>query len=187
MKLPNTIISLIFNEIEEKEWCELFFLFMGEIEWKINKLEQTINNYWDCKKYDMFEKECENGNIFTISKINVKFWNGGVEEACKFNQLKLVKFLINNNKVNDWEKKYVYGVGNTNIESYVLYYACEYGHLNMVKFAIEEGAFCWDRGLQVACCRGHLNIIKLMIKKGANVNKGLTEACRGMFFIKKTL
>ncbi len=36
MKLPNTIISLILNENDEKEWEKLYFLFQDEIEWKIN-------------------------------------------------------------------------------------------------------------------------------------------------------
>ncbi len=36
MKLPNTIISLILNKNDEKEWEKLYFLFQDEIEWKIN-------------------------------------------------------------------------------------------------------------------------------------------------------
>ncbi len=43
MKLPNTIISLILNKNDEKEWEKLYFLFQDEIEWKINHNKFNID------------------------------------------------------------------------------------------------------------------------------------------------
>ena len=56
--------------------------------------------------------------------------------------------------------------------------ACEYGHLEVVKLLIENGAELnmqeegdGDTALILACRRGHLEIAKLLIKKGADIHK----------------
>ncbi len=89
MKLPNTIISLIFNEIEEIEWIKLYFLFMDEIEWKIYHHLNSINN-------EEFEEKCKNGNIFTILRnINNNLnWNCGLYSACCGGHLNIVNLMI---------------------------------------------------------------------------------------------
>ena len=147
MKLPNTIISLIFNQIEEKQWLKLYFLFIYEIEWKINHLKDIKNNNY-------LEKQCKNGNIFTIlkNKNNKLNWNNGLCEACLGGNLKIVSLVIKKG-ANDWE----YGLQD----------ACCGGHLNIVNLMIEKGASFWNWGLEAACENGHLNIVDLMIKKGA--------------------
>ncbi len=90
MKLPNTIISLIFNEIEEKEWSKLFFLFIDEIEWKINHHLNDINDENELR--EKFSKE----NLFTIfkNKNNNLDWNWGLEEACYSGHLNIVNLII---------------------------------------------------------------------------------------------
>ncbi len=90
MKLPNTIISLIFNEIEEEKWIKLYFLFMDEIEWKINHHLKDVNI-----DYDKMKEECRNGKIFTILKNNPgDFWEAGYYEACYAGHLEVVKLMI---------------------------------------------------------------------------------------------
>ncbi len=97
MKLPNTIISLIFNEIEEKQWFKLYFLFVDEIEWKINHHLNNIVHNLELKK------KCKNENIFTIlkNKNNKLNWNCGLNGACKCGNLKLVNYIIDKG-ANHW-------------------------------------------------------------------------------------
>ena len=159
MKLPNTIISLIFNEIKEKEWSELYFLFIDEIEWKINHLN-NINNDKELKE------KCKNENIFTIlkNKNNNLNWNDGLFEACRGGHLNIVNLMI--------EK----GADNWN---HGLRGACQNGHLNIINYMIDKGAYSWNYGLYGACLGGHLNIVNLMIEKGADAwNDGLQGACQ---------
>ncbi len=169
MKLPNTIISLIFNEIEEIKWIKLFFLFMDEIEWKIDHHLYRITCH-------QLKKVCKNGNIFTILKNKDHlYWNGGLyyqndwnkafKGACFGGHLNIVKLMIERG-ANEWNNG--------------LFEACYGGHLNVVNLMIEKGADDWNYGLSGACYNGHLNIVKLMISKGADEwNDGLFEACRG--------
>ncbi len=184
MKLPNTIISLIFNEIEEIKWSKLYFLFIDEIEWKINHLKDII----DGKK---LIKKCENGNIFTIYKNNnsILWWNQGLYLVCKNGYLEIINLIIERG-ANDWnwglrgacEGNHL-NIINYMVEKgisewgYVLFYACRGGHLNVVELIIklstdywnklQKIVKYWNRGLQGACQGGHLNIVKLLIDKGA--------------------
>ena len=91
MTLPNTIISLIFNEIEEKYWSKLLFLFINEIEWKINHHLNDINS-----DYKLIE-ECINKNIFTIlkHKNNNLNWNYRLYKICQRDDFDIVKLMIN--------------------------------------------------------------------------------------------
>ena len=145
MKLPNTIISLIFNEIEEKEWSKLYFLFMDEIEWKIYNLNDIIDN-------KELREKCKNENIFTILKNKNNKLNWNEWKLCEGGNLNIVNLMIKCGK-NDW--------------NYGLEGACYGGHLNIVKLMIKKGANCWNRGLVFACWCGHSEIVYLMIKKGA--------------------
>ncbi len=161
MKLPNTIISLIFNEIEEIEWIKLYFLFIYEIEWKIN---HHLNNI---KDRDQAVEECQNKNIFTIykNKNNKLNWGCTLYRTCIGGNLKLINLVIERG-ANTWNEG--------------LYGACHGGYLDIIKLMIEKGANDWNSGLSGACIGGHLNIVNLMIEKGAyDWNWGLQAACRG--------
>ncbi len=185
MKLPNTIISLIFNEIKQNEWIKVYFLFIDEIEWKINHLKKISRNY-------KLEKNCLNKNIFTIFKnknknnnlnwcdsnllykvcedgnlkiikliINIfptkcYYWDEGLDGACASGDLNIVKLIISKKKF--YPVDFDCGLGK----------ACRYGHLNIVKLMIKLGANNWNTGLAGACRFGHLNIVNLMIQKGAD-------------------
>ena len=150
MKLPNTIISLIFNEIEEKEWSNLFFLFMDEIEWKIYHHLKDINTNKNIKK------NCKNRNIFTIFTIlkkNKLNWNFGLYVACYFGHFSIVKLIIES------------GVDyNSNT---LLKKACFGGNLNIINYIIKKGGLKFNNGLFGACKGNHPHIVKLMILLGA--------------------
>ena len=161
MTLPNTIISLIFNEIEEKYWIKLYFLFIDEIEWKINHHLNYINSNY------VLKEKIINEDIFTIykNKNNTLIWWYGLNQACKVGNLKIVNLIIGKG-MNDWDN--------------VLESSCEGGNLKIINLVIKKGAFGWDNGLIGACYSGHLKIVNLMIEKGANDwNSGLWGACKG--------
>ena len=48
-----------------------------------------------------------------------------------------------------------------------LVYACEGGHMDIIKIMVGKGAGFWLRGLEGACKNGHIVITKLMFEKGA--------------------
>ena len=63
---------------------------------------------------------------------------------------------------------------------YGLYDACYGGHLDLAKHVITKGATYLSMGLEGACKGGHLNIAKYMIEKGAKSrNLALYSACEG--------
>ncbi len=159
MKLPNTIISLIFNEIKENEWITLFFLFMDEIEWKINHLKK-INS---AKVIGKFMVRRENEEIFTIcNKNNNLDWNV-LKTACYYDNFKIIIFMIKKMGIDP-----NIGLGE----------GCGRGNLKIINLMIKYGADNWNHGLCGACEGGHLKIVKLMIEKGADYwNLGLGEAC----------
>ena len=104
--------------------------------------------------------------------------------ACKFNNLKIIKFLLNN--LNDsMEKEISFYDKNKNKYCYLnsgFEYACLYGHLQLVYFFIVKMIgnidISWSDGLIEACKGGHLEIAELMIEKGARrFDEGLEEAC----------
>ncbi len=49
-----------------------------------------------------------------------------------------------------------------------LYYACRYGHLEIVKMMIELGANDYNDGIRGACEGGHTAVVKMMIDLGAD-------------------
>ncbi|CAF2702278.1 unnamed protein product [Rotaria sp. Silwood2] len=64
-----------------------------------------------------------------------------------------------------------------NTDSSAIHYACRSGHLNVVKYLLEQDSTiindpdieCWT-SLHYACYNGHINIIKLLLKYNADVN-----------------
>lgn len=58
--------------------------------------------------------------------------------------------------------------------------ACAYGHIDIVKLMINNGAKIFNICLEIACRSGHMDIIKLMIEYGANNwDMALIGACQG--------
>jgi hypothetical protein len=60
-----------------------------------------------------------------------------------------------------------------------LYYACLFGHRDIVDILIENGANNWNNGLVGACSGNNLDLVKLMYYKGAtNLQFVLLEAAK---------
>ena len=85
--------------------------------------------------------------------------------AAGVGNLKRVQLLITEGRVSQREKDI--GLGN----------ACLYGHLEVVRFLVENGvnvnavtATDGTTPLMMACERGHLEIVRLLVERGANVN-----------------
>lgn len=60
----------------------------------------------------------------------------------------------------------------------ILQGACSTGNMQIIKFAIDNGANCFNLGMATACMYDHLEVVKLMIHHGADDwNSGLTNGC----------
>lgn len=58
--------------------------------------------------------------------------------------------------------------------------ACLYGHIEVVKYLLEESGQFLDRGLKMACKGGHIEIVELLLQEGAYDVDGQAsyEACK---------
>ncbi len=54
MKISNTVISLIFNFIDEKYYDKLYFLFLNEIQWIINRNKYEFKKRRQLRKFKHF-------------------------------------------------------------------------------------------------------------------------------------
>ena len=85
--------------------------------------------------------------------------------ACKFNNFRQVKKLLNK-----------YNVNTVDRYQSLLMIACKYGYYKIVKLLLEYGAYIEfknkyeETALIYACKRGHYKIVKLLVYYGANIN-----------------
>jgi len=61
-------------------------------------------------------------------------------------------------------------INQTLIHQYEFVNACDKGDLEIVKVLIIRGEYITDVGLQSACVHGHLNIVKYLVQEGADAN-----------------
>lgn len=60
--------------------------------------------------------------------------------------------------------------------------ACRNNNKHMIKYAIDNGADDWNKGLREACINNDIETVKLMIQHGANDwNRGLEYACMNLW------
>jgi len=99
--------------------------------------------------------------------------------AAECGRLSIVKQLVSKDK--SLIRKCRHKDGNNrafNFDGSVIHYACRSGHLNIVKYLLEQDptiindvdAELWTP-LHYACNNGHLNIVKLLVEYQADVNK----------------
>jgi hypothetical protein len=74
-------------------------------------------------------------------------------EACVGGNLNTIQLLIAKGANNNWDAG--------------LIYASLGGHLDIVRFMVDNGAKLWNEALIYACSREHLEIVKFLIEKGA--------------------
>ncbi len=169
MKLPITIISLIFEKVNEKYWTRCYFLFMDEIEWKIGHHLKDINNY------EELIENCDNENIFTIlkNKNNKLNWQWALYHVCieyyiydKNGKWKIIISILNkssNTIIEDVLKELLYD--NVYIPKLIIKYILKYR---------DKKDFNWDNLCYESCNSDfpsnfidRTDIYKLIINSGA--------------------
>lgn len=58
-------------------------------------------------------------------------------------------------------------------------WACEYGHIDLVDWLIDNHVQCWSKGLFAACRGGHRVLVERLLDMGADAHLGFFHACRG--------
>jgi len=98
--------------------------------------------------------------------------------AAECGRLSIVKQLVSEDK--SLIRKCRHKDGNNrafNYDGSAIHYACRSGHINIVKYLLEQDSTIindlddelWTP-LHYACCNGHLNIVKLLLEYNADVN-----------------
>lgn len=112
-----------------------------------------------------FYNACLHGDITMVKALADKGyafnWLTAFVSAYQGGCIKIVKFIVT--KAKKCKKPIKKDEWNS-----ALKFACFSGNLDLIHFAIANGACDWDVGLTQACEGGHLEIVKLMISKGAN-------------------
>ena len=130
-----------------------FYLLFPPSETPQTENEETKEKYKNLKtKHKLTETEsevfdsCENGNLENVQNSFKKF------------RSKSIKYILDNNGFS------------------ILHYAAENGHLNIVKYLIEDQRMHPDiRGeydrtpLHYACLKGHFPIVEYLLSKGADI------------------
>ena len=82
-----------------------------------------------------------------------------MKKACKKGQKDLIELILLHND-NSIMSNYEFING--------FKYACQGGHLEIIKMMLSLGATDYNWGLQGACKGGHIEIVKMLIELGAN-------------------
>lgn len=152
--------------------------------------------------YEILKGACKGGHTEIIKLMAAKCANFRDSSelrkylglVCKQGQIDMVKYMIDNNWINDLDWDYALKMaccgGHADIINIMMDYVdpksgliitCRSGNIKLVEYMIEKGSTNWNTGLIAACKGGNIEIVELMISKGATDrdNKAFNEACQG--------
>ncbi len=124
-----------------------------------------------------------------------------LELACGHNNYEMVKLLLANEK-NDFDRGMIASCKNGNMEIFKLFFkinlnkkiktyssktkgdaaciACQYGHIDIVKYLIDQDVKVFTKLFNISCLHGHFELVKYLYSSFSdkvNIDTGLENAC----------
>lgn len=125
-----------------------------------------------------------------------------LELACGHNNYEMVKLLLANEK-NDFDRGMIASCKNGNMEIFKLFFkinlnkkiktyssktkgdaaciACQYGHIDIVKYLIDQDVKVFTKLFNISCLYGHFELVKYLYSsfpEKVNIDTGLENACQ---------
>ncbi len=144
---------------------------------------------------------CEHNKITVLNYLIGKgadMFSQCLEFACNYNNFEMVKLLLDHEKT-EFDRGLFASCKNGNMEIFKLFFkikignkiktyssktkgdaaciACQYGHINIVKYLIDQDVKIFTRLFNTACYYGHFELVNMLYSENVNLETGLENAC----------